>query len=51
MDGIACVSRDAASCSYPVVNLFDITIRVRAAAVPEVDIPEGNGSGTWWIRF
>uniref|UniRef100_A0A7S3VP22 PDZ domain-containing protein n=1 Tax=Dunaliella tertiolecta TaxID=3047 RepID=A0A7S3VP22_DUNTE len=34
--------------TYSVVNIFDITIRGRAAAVPEVDVPEGNGSGVVW---
>eukprot|EP00877_Chromochloris_zofingiensis_P014803 jgi/Chrzof1/9577/Cz04g08050.t1 len=34
--------------TYSVVNVFDITLQGRVASTPEVDVPEGNGTGLIW---
>ncbi|GLC58336.1 hypothetical protein PLESTB_001347900 [Pleodorina starrii] len=34
--------------TYSIANVVDIALQGRAAASPEVDIPEGNGTGIVW---
>lgn len=34
--------------TYSVTNIFDVTLQGRVPTTPEVDVPEGNGTGFIW---